>query len=418
MKSLWINSAAIYCLFGFSNAVFKLLATSEEGVLAPWFLVYFASVVIISIIFIFSKSREVIFLLTKNKILVLVLVYMLLSSLWAIDVELGFITAVRCVIAALFGLYIATRYSEKELLAIIAITMAIIAISSLLLGMFLPEYGRIQDGGPNDGAWQGAFTSRNGFGIFMNIAFFIFMASARYFTNWRHICYILAFLALALVILSGSMTSLFMFILIACLPLILPLVRKYGFLMLTSGTALICCIGLVFALAEIKPDVAFLFKALGKDPTLSGRAETWSSVRSLMLENKSGRLLFGYGAADPNITTSGQIVTEASAKEVKRVYPADADLRAAWPIDNTYINICLKFGMIGCIIFSICIARALVIAFNEVRIGSMPMQNFYMVIMLILLINGITESVDRQTLLWIFFAIILAKPYASRLSDD
>ena len=415
MKPVWIKLAVIYCLFGFSNAVLKLLATSRvDESLASWFSIYFASVMIVAAGFIFLKRRQVYILLMKNKPLFLFLAYMAVSCLWALDPSLSFMSVIRYIVSALFGLFLLACFSEKDLLGIFAVTLGAIAISSLLIGLFLPAYGLINDKGPNHGSWQGAFTSRNGFAIFMNIAFFIFMSASMRFSNWQKPFLTLAALAVLLIILSGSGTGLIMLVLISTLPFALKMLRFRTTLIISILLAAISMGAFLFAAFDVKPDSSQIFGVLGKSPTLTGRTDTWQGIWYSARKTDAERLLFGYGAQDLNFTTGGLLILESDARLTKASPGPEMDDRAAKPIDNAYVGILLKFGIIGAAILLVSFLKALLIALHEAKTSTTPLANFYFIIMLVLLINGITESVERQTLIWIFFTLILARPYIKK----
>jgi O-antigen ligase len=338
---------------------------------------------------------------------------MLLSCLWALDSYLSFATVFRYIISAMFGFYLASKFSEKDLLSILAIVIALIAVSSFVLSAFFPEWGRITELGPNNGAWQGAFTSRNGFAIFMNIGFLIFAIRIRHFKTYRFTNLFFAALCAGLILMSRSATGLIILLLITALYIILPFIRYRLGLIFTSGVTLLCFTGLVITIAGGIPSIDIL-KLLGRSDTLSGRTHTWSSIFHTLENSRDGRFLVGYGAQDPAITSSGRIITEEQGRVLKKTPDPLNKVHSKMPVDNSYINILLKFGLIGSVLFAIPVCKAAILALRQFRSGTSLMGDFYIILMLILFINGITESVERQTLLWVLFALALSSPYVRK----
>lgn len=411
----WVSFASIYCLFGLSNATFKLIGTNDDNSVALWFLLYSLSVILLCGFLILSRLKRVLEFLFDNKALVCLIAYMVVSCVWALDKTGSFVTVVRYSISALFGFYLAAQFSERKLLPIIAITMSGIVVSSFIFGIFFPSWGRIIDGGPNSGSWQGAFTSRNGLAIFMNISYGVFAICAWRYKKYRFLNILFAFLSAMLVILSRSATGFFMLMLISSLPILMPIARKQFMLLVAIGFACISLLALLLVLSSSMPSVEGWFTAIGKSPTLSGRTNTWKGGMEILKENKL-RALLGYGAQDTNLTKNGQIITEGDARKMGISDPGDSE--GALPMDNTYANVLMKFGLLGSALFAVCLYRAVVNNKAEVIRKNTIMYGFYTIVLLILFINGVTESVERQTLLWVFFAMMLVSPHIPKEDNN
>ena len=415
-KPAWLRLAAIYCLFGYSSAAIKPLATSPSGDVASWFPFYLASVILLAVYFIFRQRKHVIEILRKNLFTILALCYVALCCLWALDPFLSAANAIRYITAALFGIAIFTLYSEEELLSDVALTMMLITVSSLIISLTITAQGSTGDRSVADyDSWQGAFTNRNALALVMNLAFPVFILAAKKLSYLRLPYILLAGLAFALIILSGSATGILVFTIIACLPLLLLLLRLPFGLLLTMVISAISIIALAFTITGSRPGVSSILDLLGKDSTLTGRTEIWHGIFYVM-QNNGSRSIFGYGAQDINITTGGQIVTELDARKTRKKPGAETQERAVKPVDNLYLSLALKFGIAGCFLLVICLLKGVIIAFKEIKHGNSILKSFYIALILIMLVNGISESVERQILIWIFFSFILATPYKKKTS--
>jgi len=403
-----IKWATVFCLFGISSAVFLLLASPTEDPLTGerimqetplWYNLYGVSFLVVAVLLIASKIDKVLSFVYANKLLLLLLIYMLASCVWALDPWLSFIDAYKTIIAVLFGFFLATRFSAKELLSILCITMGIMVVSSFVIAIFLPEYGVHQTG--YVGAWRGAWGHKNQLAIRMNIAFVTFVMAAVHFKKSRQVYAFFAFLAATLVVLSQSGTGICILLLIIFSPLYLLFLRLHGALVITLALTLLCLGGLIYILAG-EPDISTMFLiALDKDPTLSGRTETWQGVLYALTDYRSSHAIFGYGAQPWQMTTHGQIITEHVEDSIT--------------VDNVYMDVLLKYGLVGSVPCALVLYQGLSIALEQLKTRVSVLSNFYIVVMLIMFINGISENVDTVRLLWTFFALTLASPY---IRDD
>ncbi len=417
-KPLLIIIGTLFCLFYFSEAIFPLLAMSSIETMdisktgaaitsisgnttTPlWLKLYTDLFLAASLLLIFFRINEVIFFIKTNKIYVLLLVYILFSSVWALDFLASLREAIKIFVASLFGFFLAARFSGKELLLLLSITMAVIVISSFVFALGFPEYG-VHSSGEHLGEWRGAFMHKNSLAVVMNIAFITFALSTMHFKKFRWIYAGFAVLAAILVLLSQSGTGIVILSLIIISPLFLPFFRLPGALAVSCILTLICLGSLIFVLVEGTTLMDMLLKALGKDPTLTGRTDIWEGFLYSLSDYRSGRVFEGYGAQTIAITDQGNLVTQIF--EDKNFSSYDPN--------NAYMSILLKFVLIGSLLLALTLFKAAYSAINQLHTDTSVMSRWYIQFMMLLFINSITEATDKFPILWMFLALTLASPY-------
>ncbi len=212
------------------------------------------------------------------------------STTWSIDPGVTLRRTIALLFTTLAGFAIAARYDWPELAEVMGAAYALIAIASLVVGLLLPSYGRMSDIFP--GSWRGVFFDKNGLGDGMTLGFMAFIASAALVPRRRRLWLGFAGLALLLVLLSQSKTSL-VSLLIGLSAFVLVLVARRSAILAVVTTFLgVVVVGLFLALIAFDADA--LLGLLGKDATLTGRTEIWAAIlRQIHTRPWTG---FGYGA--------------------------------------------------------------------------------------------------------------------------
>lgn len=315
-----------------------------------------------------------------------------LSVLWSIapDQTLRRTVAVYC--TTLGALVVAARYRWNELSELVAGCFAALVVVALVTSLALPSVGRMHELFP--GAWRGVWPEKNALGGNMAIGFVILVAAAALNPRRAKIWLPFAALALGLVVMSTSKTSL--------VALLLGL-GAMGFVAVARrgpaagvATTWLAALG-VAALAGVALFAADLvFDILGKDATLTGRTKIWdAAMRQIEQRPWTG---FGYDAVwgEKGVWSPyAWIVRDAGFT------PQHAH--------NSWIEQWLGLGVFGLTAFGLMylqtVALAVVAVFRER--GAYLAVPFLVVYSLMTLTESI--AVTYHDLRWVLFVIMAAK---------
>ncbi len=184
-----------------------------------------------------------------------------------------------------FMIYVVARFNVRQQINLLMIAIVIILISCYVFVFAMPGIGRA--GGY---AWLGIFAQKNVLGRTMAIATLLFLlyptTSFRGY-SLRSLGYLLA---LILVIQSNSMTAVLITITVTLMYYFYNALRLKPLpaiaLMFITGIPV-----LMFAFVAITVDTDDILIALGRDPSLTGRADVWTNLDYAIDQ----RPWFGYG---------------------------------------------------------------------------------------------------------------------------
>ncbi len=301
----------------------------------------------------------------------------------------SFVDAVTAVVnfslLTLLAYTLTIRFRFIEIVQLAAIAMAIGTVMHLIWVFGLPSYGRAANG------WTGLGTQKNALGTqaVQALPFFLLLARAR--PRWRFQLWALAIAAAVLLVGSQSKTMLASGALTvaASLCYIAFRARKtlYGAVVITLTTTSI--VAALFATANL----SVLAEYLEKDATLTGRTEMWPIIISDIADRPwLGHGFFGYwnGYRSP---------------------AHDVWVSQAWApthAHNAVLEVALRLGFVGLLLFVILNARALARATSLIRFVPGPMALFPLVYFTLVLMASITESgVVPQRFGWVFFVVCL-----------
>ena len=221
----------------------------------------------------------------------LLVAYAFASMIWSIDPETTQRRAVALLFTTIGALVIAARWRWPTLVEVFAAGFAVVVLASYALALLIPSYGKMP-ANLFPGAWRGVFIEKNALGDHMTLGFIVFAAAAILNPPRRWLWSGFALLALGLVLLSTSKTSLVTLVIgAACLGFVWLARRGPAMGVVTVFAAVTGLVALGFALV-FASDV--FFALLGKDATFTGRTIIWESV--LRLIHQRPWTGFGYGA--------------------------------------------------------------------------------------------------------------------------
>lgn len=226
----------------------------------------------------------------RQPFLILLMVIVAASVLWSIDPATTLRRFVALSFTTLAGVALAGRYRWRELAEVVATAYAILVICSFITGALVPQIGVMSELFP--GAWRGLWQEKNILGGVMALGFCIFCAAAMLNPRRWMLWGFFALLAVVLVLLSQSKTSLVALMLGA---------TALGFIFVVQRGPAIGVAALWLAVLGAAGLTAFIifasdvfFGLLGKDATFTGRTKIWTALlRQLEDRPWTG---FGYAA--------------------------------------------------------------------------------------------------------------------------
>jgi exopolysaccharide production protein ExoQ len=241
----------------------------------------------ISFFLLFIRWKKVIKILSKDRYIILLLGISVISFLWSDVPRLTLVRNVAILGTSAFGIYIATRYTLKEQLQLLAWTFGIIILLSFLFILGLPKYGIM--GGKHAGAWRGIFVHKNVLGRMMIVSGVIFLLT--YLNETKHKFLLRGGFVLSIILLlqAKSSSSLISFVILLAALLLIKTIRLPYLLMIP--TLLFLAVAGQFSYLSIVDNTEYLLNSIGKDATLTGRTDLWPAV----LDKIGERPWLGYG---------------------------------------------------------------------------------------------------------------------------
>ncbi|HUO21544.1 MAG TPA: O-antigen ligase [Caulobacteraceae bacterium] len=332
----------------------------------------------------------------RQPLLLLILTICSASILWSVAPDATERRIVAITFTTLGGVAVGARYRWSQLAEVLATTFAVLAVLSFLAGAFAPAIGRMTVLFP--GAWRGLWQEKNALGGNMTIAFVVFVAAAMLEPRRRRLWGAMAVLAVVLVILSTSKTSLVSLMLGGSAMAFVALARRGPIMGVISSFGAVVVIFAALAFVFFAADVAFAF--LGKDATLTGRTNIWQGV---MYEIRQRPWLgYGYGAVWDDKTGWGPVYW------ITKI----AGFRAAHA-HNSWLEQWLGLGVAGLAAWSLYFAQTLILAIVAVYRD----KGAYLALPFILVYGlvSLTESIavvynDFRWVMFVAVAVKLAYP--------
>jgi O-antigen ligase len=265
----------------------------------------------------------------RDKLLLLVIAYVLLSVLWSSAPQVTLRRNIVFLGATAFGMYLATRFTLRQQVRLLLWMLGLSAILSVLFALGAPGLGI--GTGIHTGAWQGIYGQKNALGRLMAMGAVLFWLalSDPHRNKWLAWGFIL--LSVALVWLSTSVTSMVILLGIVFLAPFYRTLRQRNtaiVLPLVLGVLILTGLIVVVMLNNAEP----LLALVGKNATVSSRIPLWQDVVAEIRQQP----WFGYGY---NGFWTG---AEGEASEIWSHF--------GWRPDhahNGYLDMALDLGLIG-----------------------------------------------------------------------
>lgn len=338
--------------------------------------------------------RQLARVLSRDKLLLLLLGVALVSALWAAVPEVTLRRSVALMGTTLFGVYLAVRYDLQEQLRLLAWALGIGALLSLLFALALPTYGVMND--LTAAGWRGVYGHKNALGALMTLSALVFMLLSLHGGRYRWLCWAGFGLSVGLLLLSNSKTSLVVFLtLLALLPFYRILRWRYTLAVPMFIAAILVGGGVAILILS---NTEFVFDALGRQASLTGRTEIWPAVIHMIREQP----WLGYGYGGFWLGWDGP-----SAYVLLTIYfdPLTAH--------NGLLDLWLNLGLLGVAIFALGLVAAFLRALAWVRASESAAGLWPLVYLTLVLLQNLTESVilTQNNIFWVLYvAAVLSMP--------
>jgi len=235
------------------------------------------------------NPRNLIRTTLRQPFLILLTMIVAASTLWSIAPDVTSRRAFAVICTTLGGLALASRFRWAQLAEVVAATFVILIVASFFVCLLAPSIGVMTELFP--GAWRGLWMEKNSLGGMMAFGFCILIATALLNPDRAKLWSVFAGLALILVLMSTSKTSLVSLLLGAGALIFVVVVRRGPAASAAMTWTGVTGAVLLAAFLLVASDV--FFSILGKDATLTGRTKIWSAAMRQIQEKP----WIGYGYA-------------------------------------------------------------------------------------------------------------------------
>lgn len=379
------------CLLLFSEALLgRLFATQQNPEGGAFLRFLWLPIYAYAFAALFFRWRNFLAIFQRSPALLLLALMAIASMAWSIDPSTSLRRGIAIFFTTCFGFYVASTLSWKNMIRCFGCVWIILAIGNLVAGGLVPGFG--VDHEIHIGAWKGLWFEKNAMGGHLARACFLFSFLILVDIKLRRLWGFALFMAIALVLLSTSKTSL--------LGMMLGFSIVFAYLWMKRGRIITvatvwvgCALGFMgYMVLTVAPGAVVAL--IGRDLTLTGRTDIWAVLFDLMKERPW--LGFGYGVFWG--------IDSAPAYQVR--------LKTEWLVPtahNGVLEVMLALGRIGVILFLVDflmnVGRA--ISTMHTRVTSL----YAFGVLLLFALFSISESVilQQNSITWVTYSAIAGK---------
>lgn len=269
-----------------------------------------------------------------------------LSSVWSVNPLLTLRRSSFFTLSTIMAIYLGERFNFEEFAELFAIAQCWFIFASI--GTFFIFPAKVLDPS-HAGAWRGLTIHKNVFGECMAVAILLLMLVR--FGRHRILQRFFLIASFVLLLLAHSVTpTICCAIVIVAIPLLRKVVRLrirervFAYACLSGAT-----IGGIFLITNYS---ASLLPMMGRDSTLSGRAQLWSLLMDAIW--KRPMLGYGYEAFWEGFRGASRGILESTGWLVPMAH-------------NGYLELWLGIGLVGVIVFLVLFVRAMRMALHTLR---------------------------------------------------
>ncbi|MEN3975908.1 O-antigen ligase family protein [Emcibacter sp. SYSU 3D8] len=373
-------------LFALGNSGGQNALNDSSPARFTWLAILYGTAVLLLLV---HHVRDLPKLLVQNKLLLVVVAYIVASTFWSVDPPTALRRSMAFALTTTFCLYLVLRFPPTDILRLAAWALFCVAIASVIAALFVPELGR-EMYGRKLGWWKGVCSINTSFGRFMALGMLVVWCLRR--ANWglqRYDVLVLGLFALctfqaqaatSFAAVFGAFVSIV--VVWSRTPFDAPLPAK---LAVGALFAAVLVLTLPFYSSEV-------FDILQRDDTLTNRIFIWSAAyeqgwlnpvfgvgyESFWIESNAAGAFFNMFGSGNTIIGNGH---------------------------NGYLDAWLELGFVGLA----CLAALLIQAFIRVtRYGLKhddPMAQFYGGLLVFILIYSIAEKAIfvHSEITWLLF---------------
>lgn len=329
-----------------------------------------------------------------NPILIVCVLWCGLSFFWSIQPDITFRRSIALLMTTLAGLSFAARYDWGKMVQIIAFTMFILCIMTVVVVLVMPGRGIMHE--IHAGAWRGPWVEKNQMGGVLAKGVAASICAFAMYPKKAWLWIPTFFFCFLMVLMSTSKTSLLAALAVTGLFISLRLYRRFFFLkvpvvfMVLLVTSLLI-LGLVVFPAE-------LLGLIGKDPTLTGRTDIWAALIDAISQKPI--LGYGYGVYWFDPLGPSYEITSLLEWEVPTAH-------------NGWVDSWLSGGAVLIAIFSVLLLSTLGLAIR--RIGRGGVEAYWVILSLFTFIFfSMSESsiLQQNDIAWFLFVATSSKLWA------
>jgi O-antigen ligase len=357
-----------------------------------------SGIYLVTFFFLVLHYKRVLYAVTRNwfmwLLIGLLVALTLVSALWSNDPGTTVRNSIALAGTTLFGGYLATRYSWREQLRLLAWALSIMAVLSLSYIFLGPSGGVATD--PEGGVGvSGVFGHKQALGKSMALAAMVFFVLAATARSHRWLPWVGCAVALVLVLISeskGALVLLLMFV---------PLWPLYKALRWRYTAAVPFLIAAVLlgsgALILLLINAETVLTALGKDPTLTGRTAVWLAAWDMIQERPL--LGYGFGAFWRGDEGPSALILLVTGAEYSNAH-------------NAILTVWLDLGLLGVSVFVLGLFWAFVRAVTWARYTTTADGLWPLTYLTFFAVNGLIEASapEENNLMWVLYVAVALRP--------
>jgi O-antigen ligase len=352
----------------------------------------------ISVALVAVRWRASLAAVSRRATVLLLMGLALASTGWSAAPDLTLRRAIAFVGTTALGVFLAARFTPRDLLRVVGAAYGIMAFLSLAFALGLPAYG--VDHGIHPGAWMGVFTHKNVLGKAMvigSVTFLLLRADLPRHRRWMGTAGL--GLCVFLLLMSTSKTALSVVLALFASAALFRMLR------LRMDLAIMVFVGAVLVggsvIALVASNWEALLMAMGKDPSLTGRIPMWEVLVRTIRE----RPWLGYGY---NAFWLGEKGPSAGPlKEIGWLTPS---------AHNGYLEVALQLGLAGLVVFLAGYLAAVRQAIAGLRRTVTADALWPLLILTFTLLYNFTESVllEKNNITWALYVAAVCSPILAR----
>ncbi|MEL7014235.1 MAG: O-antigen ligase family protein [Pseudomonadota bacterium] len=273
-------------LFGlaFMSGTLTMVLTQPNSLSSPMVQVVGAAIGFFAVLSIWLERGAVNRVVSTYKLALLPVAFAIISLIWTVDFGVTLRRAGALGLTTAFGLWLAMRFTPKQLFMLVSVLTAIIIVANFLVIQFIPSRGIHQTTdlltAHHAGSWRGMLAHKNDFGRMMAFVFCLLVVAFMFRVGGRlgrFVALPLFGMAGMMIVYSNSAQAVLLFVLV---PLVLVQMLSMSKVSSTTRALLLVLVAPAVVIVAMSAQAVMTWGLglVGRDPTLTGRTEIWEST--------------------------------------------------------------------------------------------------------------------------------------------